>query len=408
MMGADNMDEKSTKKQPSLTWKDLTVRQQQYLQVLFTLDQAKEEQRRISWRTDRVYQNIPAATWRTITSAELAGALGKIPKGERWEAIIEALETFAFIEVEREGEGEEERLVQFRVTKAGRKVVRAGLSIPAKPPHTDLTENQARYARHIAKAGLAPLKEIEAAFLDKSPENEARIKEWGAQLARIEREEREEAKRAYIREHTRHEPCAYPGCSNTVTVAPTSVDAIKTYPLPAHHGVVWGIAAGWHYERDEASGTRTRTSNNSELQFAFYGCCPAHCEAIARMRLQVRLVIDQEEEDRLQQVCYPVALSQDARLEVSDLAFRRARTAVVQAGSGITLPTTPRQIDAEARRSMAALIEEAKHEGKNLTDDLERFRRLFRLSFRNGWQGALAQRDASQSVLNPQEEQNNG
>lgn len=367
-------------------WTDLNKRQQHYLKVLFDLDQAKEEQRRESWRYDRVYQAIPAAEWRAIPPIEFSLALGKLPRGERWEAIVEELQALALIEVTREGE----RLTSIQMSRTGRRVVRAGLDIPTQVRQV-LTESQERYARSIANAGLASLEEVRAAFLDKRT-GDAKIQTWGAQLARIERAARKEAERQYVEEHTRYEPCAYPGCTQQVRVAPIAGASLRMYPDPALSVLVWRSASGWHYEKEPETGKRVRKANNDEQKFAFYGCSPAHCEAIARMRLQVTLLVDPEAERELAQVRYPVSINQNARLDVADLARRTAVELVAQTPHDADLPTDKTAIGVEARRQITLLNEEATKEGKELADDLDLFRRLYRLSFRDGWLSAVQQR----------------
>ena len=370
----------------TLTWTELPPRQQHYLSVLFDLDQAKESQHQKSWYTaERVRPSIPAHEWRSITSQEFAAEVGKIPRGERWESIMEALEQLELIEIEREGQ----RLTRYWLTKVGRRVVRQGLNVPTKSPRA-LTENQERYAQRIANAGLAPLEEVRVAFLDQTKEAQSTIKAWGAQLSQRDRERRKEAERDYIEEHTRYEICAVPGCGKKMKVIETTRHDLV--PAPALTVMASSEAPGWHAVYNETLGKRISLPNHKNYFFNFFGCSTAHNEAIARMGIQVTLTPNTEAEHTLASVQYAVGLSLEARFAVGNLGRQRAIDFVGQMPPEQAVPTDQKSIDAEMKRQIALLKAEVEQDGKELTDDFTRFRRLYRTSFRDGWQYAVQKR----------------
>jgi Transposase domain (DUF772) len=126
--------------------------------------------------------------------------------------------------------------------KAGRAAVRAGLNIPSRGRRrrTELSEDQKAIRASIANAGLAPLEEVRAAFLEKGAANESKIKAWGDQLRAMERQARERAEERWREEHTRYEPCAYPGCGAKIKVVPMHIPG--GFPKPVRRIMIWNVA----------------------------------------------------------------------------------------------------------------------------------------------------------------------
>jgi hypothetical protein len=144
-----------------LLWKELNLRQQTYLRLIFEIDQHREAlERGQDWRRS---SNRPASQWRWIEYAEIFGKsttlrarikeAGEVDPGTG--STFKALSTRKLIEIRYPYD--DLQWLDCKLTKQGRAVVRAGLRLeaPKKTPKGQLRERQwaALVAAYIAGDG---------------------------------------------------------------------------------------------------------------------------------------------------------------------------------------------------------------------------------------------------------------
>jgi hypothetical protein len=144
-----------------LVWKELNLRQQTYLRLIFEIDQHREAlERGPDWRRST---NRPASQWRWIEYAEIFGKsttlrmrikeAGEVDPGTG--STFKALSARKLIEIRYPYE--DVQWLDCKLTKQGRAVVRAGLRLqaPKKSPKGQLRERQwaALVAAYVAGDG---------------------------------------------------------------------------------------------------------------------------------------------------------------------------------------------------------------------------------------------------------------
>jgi CHASE3 domain sensor protein len=123
----------------------------------------------------------------------------------------------------------------------------------------------------------------------------------------------------------------------------------------------------------------------SPISFGKYPFCLP-----ASISLRNPWVLDDQEEQRLRQIRFPIAASQEARMQVADMARDAAIRVVGQYGLQETLASARAHIQAIARAQLAHLTQTAEPEA--LTDDLEAFKKLYIRMFAYGWRDAVCVR----------------
>jgi hypothetical protein len=276
-------------------------------------------------------------------------------------------------------------LLAVQITREGRKLVRQALGFKSqrrKPG--ELTASQQAYADAIVAAELAPREEVEAAFRERSGKGDREISWWGGML----RERSKKAYQEYLRSLTRHEPCAYPNCAQTIEVRKVDTQLEQDeHPRPARTITITHEVPGWHWEVGW-SGKRQRVRNTETITRHLYACSKRHEEGIYRLRVvDIVLTLDEEEERRLQGIRYPLDASEEARWEFMDMARTTALDMVARADEQDLVQTRPR-MRAIAQQQLAALL--AASDLATLTDNPERFKTTYRKQFVIGYSDALA------------------
>jgi len=380
-------------------WDMLTRREQAYLTAIYEVDQQQEAHERAWFRSGGSART--AAQWRWMDYATLNGlhtplkkklALSRLHDKKTGET-FGALEQRNLIECRYTNEDRDggkvfgDPILAVQMTRDGRKLVRLALGLKSqrrKPG--ELTESQQRYANAIVAAGLAPRGEVEAAFGERSREADEHISSWGHEL-------RDRAKKeylAYLRSLTRHEPCAYPGCSGTIEVRKVDTELEQDeHPQPARTITITYEIPGWHWEYGPFGG-KFRARNTQTRVQKLYACSKKHEEGLFRLKVgEVALLRDEEEEQRLQLIRYPINASQEALWEVMDLARNAALDTVAQAAEQDLVHTRP-QMRAVAQQQLALLLEGC--DGEAFTDNLRRFKATYIKQFISAFGDGLTMR----------------
>lgn len=236
-----------------------------------------------------------------------------------------------------------------------------------------LTERQQHYADAIIQAGLAERDEVERAFRERTPENEVKITSWGNALTRKRKEDREAA----LRRLQTREQCAYPGCSNVIEVKRTWSDDPGT-PRPTRTLTLTVQLEGWHWVGlSKVENTRTTTVR--------LWACPEHQQDLFRLDFTLTPTIGAREDPPIR---YPMA--SETEWKVYELARGTGQMMVEQAQSVADLPRIRRTIQPLAEREVDTLI--AGSDPATLTDDLEKFRKLYIEQFIEGFLEGLRAR----------------
>ncbi len=231
-----------------------------------------------------------------------------------------------------------------------------------------LTPRQQDYADSIIGAGLAVREDVEDAFRERSPENEAKIASWGATLT----QKRKEAREAALRRIQTQERCAYPGCTKTIEVKRTWSGDPGT-PRPTREITLITQMEGWHWKGlGKEDNTKTTT-------IYLWGCSSEHQKGIFCLEFTlVPTLVEQQEQPQIQ---YP--MGHETQWKVYELARERARTLVAQAPQAADLPHIRRTIKPVAEQEVKVLI--AASDPTWLTDNLEQFRALYIEEFVEGY-----------------------
>jgi hypothetical protein len=202
---------------------------------------------------------------------------------------------------------------------------------------------------------------------------------WGQAL----RDRASQTHQDYLESLTRWEPCAYPGCTNKIKVV-TYQHGIgqRESPEPVRKMRVWYQTAGWHREL----GSKDLVPNSETMSKSLYACSPAHTEGVFRLVVGLTLTLDEAGEKRLLAIRYPVAVSQQARIEVADLAASTALSYVAQIKLGETPETSRAHIKALAHAQLAHVLDGA---GDHFTDDLSKFQKIYLRTFTMGYTSGL-------------------
>jgi hypothetical protein len=374
-------------------WQGLNERQQKYMQAIYEVDQEQEEWEKGAYtRGDRARK---AEVWRWIDYATF-GVLYPFETAlkqririlkladEGTGSTFNALESRGFIvcrymHVDRdEAYTSDERFLSLQITQSGRKLVRTALGItPVKRKPGELTENQQVYADKIIAAGIAPREEVENAFRSKESKDEERIHNWGSTLGYIQRREREK----YEREHPIIKQCAV--CNREIVIA-RNVWEVKSHIRFTEveynvAGISWGSWSGIAEQKHD--------------RYDFYACCPEHAEKIkyAEVKVSVSLVFNEDEEQRIKAIQYPVEARDTVRDRLGDdvrlMAWRDVAEAEEQA-----LVRTRKKIATKAQQSLDTFI--AASDTLRITDNLEMFNDIYVRNYIVGYKDALNMRQS--------------
>ncbi|MBA2677562.1 MAG: hypothetical protein H0U76_04090 [Ktedonobacteraceae bacterium] len=241
-----------------------------------------------------------------------------------------------------------------------------------------LTARQQQYANDIIRTEIAAREEVEAAFQERSPENDAKIATWGTALT----QKRKDIQQASLKRR-RKEACAYPGCTNIIEVGRTSLYEPEM-PRPTRTVTITMQVEGWHWKGF------SKEPNRVTVEKHFYGCCPEHEKGIYRLDFTLAIAPSLlEEKDLSQHIQYP--MSAETQWKVYELARARAQELVAQAQQTADLPHIRRTITPLAEQEVEALI--AASDPAWLTDNVERFRALYVQEFAEGYLESLRTRE---------------
>lgn len=374
-------------------WEELNQRQQKYMQIIYEVDQDQEEWEKGAYtRGDRARK---AKVWRWIDYATF-GALPPIdtPLKQKIKALkladegtgstFNALETRGFIVCRYvyadrdEAHILDEQFLSLQITQSGRKLVRVALDLhPVRRKPGELTKNQQAYADKIIAAGLAPREEVENAFRSKESVDEELIHNWGSTLGYIQRREREK----YEREHPIIKHCAV--CDREIII---SHDVWKVKENIRYTEVIYNVA-GISWGRWDSNAEQKRD------RYDFYACCPEHAEKIkyAEVQVSVSIVFNEEEEQRIKAIQYPVEVRDSARDKLGGDVRMIAWRDVAEAEEQV-LVRTRGKIAGKVQKSLDALITSS--DTAQLTDNLEMFSDIYLKNYAVGYKDALGMRQS--------------
>lgn len=227
----------------------------------------------------------------------------------------------------------------------------------------------------IELAQLAPRDEIEAAFRARSQSSDDKIFTWKSVLKR----QQEEAMREHMRSLTRHEPCAFPGCTNTIEVRLNKYS--EEWPLPDRIATLTVDIEGYQLI------CFSKVSNTKTITKSFYGCSPTHKEAIFRMEFDITFTLDMKQEEHIATLQYPVAASQESRWKVYEMARMDAWRSVAESAKR-DLAHIRRTILPIALKHVDQLVDVAPDKNR-LTDDLAQFKEIYTDHFIEAYLRAL-------------------
>ncbi len=399
MVSEQQASKKGITKPEPIIWDKLSQQEQQVLQSIFEVDQEQAEEHRKAYY-EGAYMAL-AEEWRPIEygygSDQLPSLLlNKLESisDQVFRTTLDALQekkliTWEMTNKRRFGRTGRATRPLILIEPAGRRLVKKSLGITPRKKG-ELTQDQQKYADAIIAAGLAPREDVENAFRLPHDQGKPQIDAWNRGLRKQRQDAEREAMQAYRESKTRMEPCAYPGCTESIKVYKSEVSyenipqptrrIILTYEVPGYHRV------GKHNRR-----------NTETIERELFACSPVHAEGIMRLKIDIVITQDVAEEQRISSIRYPLKVSHEARWAVDLLARNAAISFVAPPEPETPLLTTKPEMRALAKQILKDLVSAAtraeRNGGQQLTDDLPAFQRLYVKHFVIGYEGALYVRD---------------